>query len=111
MCDVYRGVTCNCLVVGCRCTDGSRIGTSSTNWWSNQQSQILEKQSDLTVFWEQACNNICKEHLPVQDFVKKTKIIAIQNQVWHVNWRVDSHRCHWRCITYELWTGPSPSFM
>jgi hypothetical protein len=32
MCDVYRGVTCNCLVVGCRCTDGSRIGTSSTNW-------------------------------------------------------------------------------
>jgi hypothetical protein len=40
--DVYRGVTYNCLVVGCRYTDWSCIQTCSTNWCSNQQPKCME---------------------------------------------------------------------
>jgi hypothetical protein len=47
MCDVYRGVTCNCPVVGSRYSDGSRMGTSSANWSYNQHPKYLEISSML----------------------------------------------------------------
>jgi hypothetical protein len=64
MCDVYRGVTCNCLVVGCRYTDGSCIGTSSTNWCSNQHPKYLEISFYLTAVRCKSSENGCEDEIP-----------------------------------------------
>jgi hypothetical protein len=57
MCDIYRGVTCNCLVVGCRYMDGSHIGTLSTIWCYNQHPKYLEI-SFMKLALQRACELI-----------------------------------------------------